>query len=346
MFGRCSNNKNKKRRYDRTMRKIQKNVVVLIVVLYLLFMGSMTQVFGVPVIEETTKSEISDSVDDCSVCSNPKLIENSTIDFLKPEERYIYDVFRQLWDIDFIPGHSFLQIGEWDWDYLGYEIIVWGGDGDTPEEIATGFYKEMYSLDLIDPNDLEFMMFHSYGVLSASPNVEGIEGFALIIMPWTHPYSNEFGLIIPGLLSENDFVHMGLLKRQLRNNPLWYCDTFKKQGVTVCVEKPNHVPTTNGCGAPPINVPDKPFGIANFTSCCNAHDICYDRCNPTEIYRFNCDIAFLLCMLNECNQLSPAIRRAACRTLAANGYNVVRSRIGKYFFCRNQYTICDCSIRV
>jgi hypothetical protein len=67
------------------------------------------------------------------------------------------------------------------------------------------------------------------------------------------------------------------------------------------VPHPGHTPGFNGCG--PANswitpwIPNR-YGIADFTQCCNNHDICYDTCNDVKS---NCDNAFLSCLTASCN---------------------------------------------
>ncbi|KAH3862885.1 group XIIB secretory phospholipase A2-like protein [Dreissena polymorpha] len=60
----------------------------------------------------------------------------------------------------------------------------------------------------------------------------------------------------------------------------------------------SHKPTSNGCGTVGIQVDVASF--PGFSSCCNAHDICYDTCNNQ---RKTCDQEFQECLVKSCRKL-------------------------------------------
>eukprot|EP01088_Endostelium_zonatum_P002224 TRINITY_DN12727_c0_g1_i1.p1 TRINITY_DN12727_c0_g1~~TRINITY_DN12727_c0_g1_i1.p1 ORF type:complete len:156 (+),score=26.64 TRINITY_DN12727_c0_g1_i1:23-469(+) len=62
------------------------------------------------------------------------------------------------------------------------------------------------------------------------------------------------------------------------------------------VPNPDHVPTSNGCGAGGLLVS---AGKYDFTDCCNEHDICYDTCDRD---RNECDKLFGKCLAKYCKQ--------------------------------------------
>lgn len=79
------------------------------------------------------------------------------------------------------------------------------------------------------------------------------------------------------------------------------------------IAKPNrnHRPSSNGCGALGLKL-DKTFlPIAEMTSCCDHHDICYDTCNNDKEL---CDIEFRRCLYGFCDKyeekLPPHVTRA------------------------------------
>jgi hypothetical protein len=64
---------------------------------------------------------------------------------------------------------------------------------------------------------------------------------------------------------------------------------------------PQHAPTSNGCGPEgawytPL-IPNV-WGLANFTHCCDDHDICYGTCATVKD---TCDSTFFACMQSECH---------------------------------------------
>lgn len=69
----------------------------------------------------------------------------------------------------------------------------------------------------------------------------------------------------------------------------------------VSCPKPNHKPSSNGCGTSGWKgklVPEMPLWMIDFSSSCNSHDLCYSTCNSS---RSKCDQAFLKDMLDACS---------------------------------------------
>ena len=83
----------------------------------------------------------------------------------------------------------------------------------------------------------------------------------------------------------------------VNNKPLHSTDTRGLKEDCNCEDPPR--PPPNGCGPSWFQVSDKPAGI-DFSSCCNAHDICYATCRgPTKE---QCDGNMTSCMTNECKK--------------------------------------------
>jgi hypothetical protein len=100
------------------------------------------------------------------------------------------------------------------------------------------------------------------------------------------------------------------------------------------VPHPGHVPTSNGCTLSPDS-----FGAADFTPCCNGHDICYDTCNSNKA---TCDSTFLTCLQSACQAAygSAPIRLSACLRVA-QAYSRAVSSVDK-FYNDAQKEACDC----
>ncbi|WP_420313859.1 hypothetical protein [Bryobacter aggregatus] len=103
-----------------------------------------------------------------------------------------------------------------------------------------------------------------------------------------------------------------------------------------------YVPTTNGCGGQDSwsasFIPNS-FGPANFTACCDAHDICYGTCNSNKA---NCDNAFGDCFAGPCSVFpagSPL--RDQCMQIAALYYSAV-VLFGGGPYETSQREACDC----
>jgi hypothetical protein len=117
--------------------------------------------------------------------------------------------------------------------------------------------------------------------------------------------------------------------------------------LAACPDKaphPGFVPIPNGCGpaggslAPFI--PER-FGPANFTSCCNTHDVCYGTCNDDK---GDCDNSFFGCLASTCTSaflLRPPQLLAACLTVAGIYFSAVSLR-GQKFYDAAQTQACDC----
>jgi hypothetical protein len=107
---------------------------------------------------------------------------------------------------------------------------------------------------------------------------------------------------------------------------------------------PGYTPSFNGCG-PEGNVlvhfvPNHPLGLADFTPCCNDHDVCYGTCVNDKA---NCDATFLACMTERCNKFLPQHMNLYKSCLSvANTYFAFVSRAGGSAYNAAQQTACDC----
>ncbi|KAJ6551276.1 hypothetical protein B0H19DRAFT_1157082 [Mycena capillaripes] len=103
--------------------------------------------------------------------------------------------------------------------------------------------------------------------------------------------------------------------------------------------------TPNGCGS--ANGFHPPQFTADFTPCCNQHDICYGDCVSGFL---NCNNAFHACMLNTCettygvNGTTPStIKGSWCRNVADSYYDFVSSTSGRNAFDAAQAERCVCN---
>jgi secretory phospholipase A2 len=64
------------------------------------------------------------------------------------------------------------------------------------------------------------------------------------------------------------------------------------------LQKPNHVPSANGCGSYNISIPFDKLEAPEFTECCNVHDLCYEECYKTQK---DCDNSFNTCLNAHCD---------------------------------------------
>jgi hypothetical protein len=110
------------------------------------------------------------------------------------------------------------------------------------------------------------------------------------------------------------------------------------------VAHPGFVPVPNGCGAQGgIQFPGT-WGNAQFTPCCNTHDICYGTCNSGKA---NCDSAFLTCLQDACRNAYPgsglveSAKRNACLGVA-NAYYQGVNHGGQSAYDSAQREACDC----
>jgi len=116
--------------------------------------------------------------------------------------------------------------------------------------------------------------------------------------------------------------------------------------LSACPDKmphPGFVPVPNGCGgAGSIFTPIIPnrFGSADFTPCCDTHDICYGTCNKVKS---QCDNNFLGCLQASCMAAysDKPVRLKACLKVAGIYFGFVDSR-GQNFFDNGQKEACDC----
>ncbi len=97
----------------------------------------------------------------------------------------------------------------------------------------------------------------------------------------------------------------------------------------------------NGCG--PKGrwlrrlIPNRPIPFGgDFTKCCNEHDLCYCICG---IAKSACDLAFLDCMVAECNRRWPRFQNRFCRNWAAH-YALAVHRFGGGAFSNAQNVGC------
>eukprot|EP01121_Diplochlamys_sp_Union-15-3_P021238 TRINITY_DN854_c0_g1_i1.p1 TRINITY_DN854_c0_g1~~TRINITY_DN854_c0_g1_i1.p1 ORF type:complete len:109 (+),score=6.54 TRINITY_DN854_c0_g1_i1:257-583(+) len=63
--------------------------------------------------------------------------------------------------------------------------------------------------------------------------------------------------------------------------------------------RPNHKPSSNGCGIPGFSVKDE----WKFESCCDKHDHCYDTCDVRKTKEY-CDNEFKECMNTLCKKIT------------------------------------------
>jgi hypothetical protein len=102
--------------------------------------------------------------------------------------------------------------------------------------------------------------------------------------------------------------------------------------------------TPNGCGA--ANGFHPPQLTADFTPCCNLHDICYGDCVSGWL---DCNTALHACLLNTCETTygvsgtTPStIKGFWCRNVADTFYDVVSSTSGRNAFDAAQAERCVC----
>ena len=104
----------------------------------------------------------------------------------------------------------------------------------------------------------------------------------------------------------------------VRNDPI---DKYDRVGLKMCRTnrpKRGYKPSVNGCGAEGgMNFPDSYFGLVNFTSCCNSHDVCYGSCGADK---GRCDENLSECMARACDRyfFLPIAwhERRSCRAMA------------------------------
>nr|CAH0112260.1 unnamed protein product [Daphnia galeata] len=67
----------------------------------------------------------------------------------------------------------------------------------------------------------------------------------------------------------------------------------------------SHFPTSNGCGADGLKIDIEYLPYKDHELCCNAHDICYDKCHiiasmDVDEHRGQCDKEFKNCLIKIC----------------------------------------------
>ncbi|XP_057364925.1 group XIIB secretory phospholipase A2-like protein [Daphnia carinata] len=67
----------------------------------------------------------------------------------------------------------------------------------------------------------------------------------------------------------------------------------------------SHFPTSNGCGAEGLKIESKYLPHNDQEDCCNAHDVCYDKCHAIStiaisLHRIGCDQKFKDCLTKIC----------------------------------------------
>lgn len=109
------------------------------------------------------------------------------------------------------------------------------------------------------------------------------------------------------------------------------------------VPTPGYIATFNGCGPEGSWVthliPNR-FGLADFTQCCNNHDVCYGTCNDVKS---TCDNTFGICLATACTigYASFALLLPTCLEVAAIYYAAVALGGGGAFESA-QDGACDC----
>lgn len=115
------------------------------------------------------------------------------------------------------------------------------------------------------------------------------------------------------------------------------------------VPHPGYTPSFNGCGpegSVVTNFVPNTFGLANFTTCCDNHDICYGTCLSAKD---GCDSTFYSCLAAECNTWYQVINHGViydqlyqnCLTAATVYYSAVHFR-GGGAYTSAQDGACDC----
>ena len=72
-------------------------------------------------------------------------------------------------------------------------------------------------------------------------------------------------------------------------------------------------------------------GLGDFTTCCNAHDVCYSKPNCYSKDRDDCDDAFEDCMNDVCSKFG-YLNRIKCKLTGSLLYKSVK-KFGQKYFC-------------
>ncbi|XP_046473816.1 group XIIA secretory phospholipase A2 [Neodiprion pinetum] len=114
---------------------------------------------------------------------------------------------------------------------------------------------------------------------------------------------------------------------------------------TGMIPKPNwnHKPQSNGCGSLGLEQAQEFFSFPEVTSCCNAHDICYDTCNNDKE---KCDFEFKRCLYKYCDSFESSSTNMikACRTAAKVLFSGTTT-LGCKSFLDAQSNACYCKDR-
>ena len=118
---------------------------------------------------------------------------------------------------------------------------------------------------------------------------------------------------------------------------------YECKGGKVPKPKPNHVPTSNGCGSLDFLFDDSEDSFIyvekDFQNCCNEHDFCYDQCG---VDKDQCDLKFKKCLYNTCKaKKHEYLDGKKCR-LKAKLFYVTVIGVGCQSFLDAQKESCDC----
>src|SRR5262249_11610437 len=111
------------------------------------------------------------------------------------------------------------------------------------------------------------------------------------------------------------------------------------------VANPGHVASSHICRS--LHIPAS-FGLAHFSACCLAHDLCYDTCYSTVTgsgkSQADCDGEFQACLSAQCQQEYGGSRRlsAQCHHLARVYYEAALSAGGARAYAFLQERACEC----
>ena len=74
------------------------------------------------------------------------------------------------------------------------------------------------------------------------------------------------------------------------------------------------------------------LGIESVTNCCVNHDICYTKCEQTQL---ECDNLFEKCFKEKCSKFSQFYEQFVCQLSTANMVLAVKSLGALHRFCDN-----------
>lgn len=102
-----------------------------------------------------------------------------------------------------------------------------------------------------------------------------------------------------------------------------------------------HVAQADGCGSFGIHIPKEHMPIAELTSCCDEHDLCYDTCNREKE---KCDYTFKSCLYSICDKYKKSVGPelfSACK-VAAKGMFTGTVALGCKAYKDSQERACYC----